>query len=342
MKCTNCGFDAENNSVCPVCGHNLVTETAASVQSAPQNAQAEGAVAYQQPNPPVQGSQPPQSYAQNPYYQPQNTQPYIQQPYPPQQPQQPQQPYAPQQQSAQPYQPQQPQIQANPAFQAPPAPNAPKKSINAGVIVLITIVGAVIVIGIFLAVFSTVFLGSITEKSSEKESAAVYDSDIDVDYDAELFPKLDISKYTVHKVGETVDLGEHGSLTLKTAEKPKGSKVLDEDYIRYAVTLEIKNTTDSDISADIFGCGFYDEDGNDFLSASDNTSYKYDLEYVYSDRSSNFEDKLKPGETATEIIYFNAKKDIGKTYITFEEYFQYDSDADSGTICYEVDLTSIK
>lgn len=336
MKCTNCGFDAENDSVCPVCGHNLVTEAAAPVQSSPQNTQTENAVPYQQP-------QPPQGYAQNPYYQPQNTQPYIQQPYPPQQPQQ---PYPPQQQSAQPYQPQQPQMQANPAFQAPPAPNAPKKSINAGVIVLITIVGAVIVIGIFLAVFSTVFstvfLGSITEKSSEKESAAVYDSDIDVDYDTELFPKLDISKYTVHKVGETVDLGEHGSLTLKTAEKPKGSKVLDEDYIRYAVTIEIKNTTDSDISADIFGYSFYDEDGNDFLSASDNTSYKYDLEYVYSDRSSNFEDKLKPGETATEIIYFNAKKNISKTYITFEEYFQYDSDADSGTICYEVDLTSIK
>lgn len=23
MKCTNCGFDAENNTVCPICGHQI-------------------------------------------------------------------------------------------------------------------------------------------------------------------------------------------------------------------------------------------------------------------------------------------------------------------------------
>lgn len=140
MKCTNCGFDAENNTVCPICGHQI---SPVQNQEPPVNPQ----------NIPPQ----PQPVQQNPYTAPprQNQAPangyYNQNPNPP---------------------------QYNPAPNTPPAPAAPpKKGVKPGIIVLICIVSAVIIAGIVIAVVSqfskTSILGNL--KSASPQNYGVYE-----------------------------------------------------------------------------------------------------------------------------------------------------------------------
>ena len=206
MKCTNCGFDAENNPVCPICGHQLAPVQNSTPPVNPQNI-------------------PPQPVQQNPYTAPQN--PYT---APPRQNQAPANGYYNQNPNPPRY---------NPAPNTPPAPAAPpKKGVKPGIIVLICIVSAVIIVGIIIAVVSqfskTSILGNL--KSVSPQNYGVYE------YETSDPAAIDISGITAHKPGESFEIYGCGTATVTKLEKQTANKPVNPDFDRYALTVEFKNT----------------------------------------------------------------------------------------------------
>lgn len=328
MKCTNCGFDAENNSVCPVCGNKLAEEPAPNNQNITQPEVNPYQNPFAQPKP-----------QQNPY----NNQNYnTQQAYPPRQNPAPQNNFYPQ--SPQPQPPVNPYIQPprqpqnQPPYGAKPYPDyaqntAPKKSkSNAGIIVLLSIVATVVIIGIVLASLSGV-MSTLIPKKSEADVSVIEDDVYDYDYDYD-YPenKLDISAQTLNKVGTPVELKSGGTVTLSKVEKVQ-TNTLDETKAQYAVTIEIKNTTDSDIQSPELGIDYFGEDGQNLLYSSDN-----DVEFLYDETTDNYLDTIKKGETATRVEYIKASTSLGKIYLLFTEYDHSMLTSEEQEICYEVEL----
>lgn len=204
MKCTNCGFDAENNPVCPVCGHQLSPVQNQEPPVNPQNI------------PPQQ----PQPAPQNPYTAPQQQYQapasgfYNQNPNPP---------------------------QYNPAPNIPPAPAAtPKKGAKPGIIVLICIVVTVIVAGIAIAVISQFSPKSVFDVFNSPQP--VYNDVYDYEYETTDPATVDISGINAHKIGESFEVYGCGTATVTKLEKQTSNKPVNPDFDRYALTVEFKNT----------------------------------------------------------------------------------------------------
>ena len=337
MKCTNCGFDAENNPVCPICGYQLA------------------------PNPPRPryDQAPPQTYAapfqgdqtgaapQQPVNQPYARQPYNQPPADPRQPVN--QPYARQPYNQPPADPRQFPGQAAPrndtgSAQQTNAPHqsVPPKKSNAGFIVLICVVGTVILAGVFLAIFSGLIFHS-TESFAEKiknSAGSAADSPVYDYYEPETEDPFDLSKDPAHKVGETVDLSERGSVSVTKLRKSATQPEFDEGTTGYDITVEYKNTTDKYVSFDDLTVNYYSEAGEALEFKYDDSGSDPYLVTLYIDNSSNYFEKIKPGESASEVIHIAVKNEIEKMYVSFENY-SYENGGSERAV-FEADLKNAK
>lgn len=273
MKCPNCGFNAENNSVCPVCGYQLAPK-----QQPPQPAN------------PYQGNQP----------QPQNTysQPVSRPQYPAQQP-----------------------VVPNNA-QA-----APKRGANPWVIVLICVVGIVIITGIVLAVLS----GFMTDRISETAQQPTYVTDYD-SLDIPSVPgTIDIASIKPKKIGESVEISGCGIATVTKLEKQTAGAPLDPELNGYALTIVFKNTRPSAASTPDLFLDFYDADGNNIFGDVESK-----IEILYTDYGGEQYRPVESGETSTQIVYFNAKKELKKAYLRLDNY-DY-SDPQNNEAIYELNF----
>ena len=229
MKCTNCGFDAENNTVCPICGHQI---SPVQNQEPPVNPQ----------NIPPQ----PQPAQQNPYTAPTAPQnPYT---APPQQYQAPAGGYNNQNQPAPQY---------NPAPNIPPLPAAtPKKGVRPGIIVLICIVATVIAAGIVIAIISQFTPKSVFDVFNSQ--TPYYNDVYDYQYETADPATIDISGINAHKIGDSFEVDGCGTATVTKLEKQTSNKPVNPDFNRYAMTIEFKNSRPTEGSfPDLCPC-FYD------------------------------------------------------------------------------------
>ena len=281
MKCTNCGFDAENNPVCPICGHRLAPVQNSTPPVNPQNI-------------------PPQPVQQNPYTAAQN--PYA---APPRQSQAPANSYYNQNPNPPRY---------NPAPNTPPAPAAPpKKGVKPGIIVLICIVSAVIIVGIIIAVVSqfskTSILGNL--KSASPQNYGVYD----YQYETSDPATIDISGINAHKIGDSFEVYGCGTATVTKLEKQTSNKPVNPDFDRYALTVEFKNTRPVEGSLPDLCPYFYDGLGRELTYLPEP-----ELEYLYTDYGGDQYKSVESGKTSTQVIYFDVKNTVKKLYVGLETY----------------------
>lgn len=303
MKCTNCGFDAENNTVCPICGHQIS---------------------------PVQNQEPPVNPQNIP---PQQSQPVQQNPYTA--PTAPQNPYtAPQQQYQAPaggYNNQnQPAPQYNPAPNIPPLPAAtPKKGVKPGIIVLICIVATVIAAGIVIAIISQFTPKSVFDVFNSQ--TPYYNDVYDYQYETADPSTIDISGINAHKIGDSFEVDGCGTATVTKLEKQTSNKPVNPDFNRYAMTIEFKNSRPVEGSFPDLCPYFYDGLGRELTYLPEP-----ELEYLYTDYGGEQYQPIESGKTATQVVYFDVKNTVNKLYVRFENYtVEY---PENSSVYYELEL----
>ena len=303
MKCTNCGFDAENNTVCPICGHQIS---------------------------PVQNQEPPVDPQNIP---PQQSQPVQQNPYTA--PTAPQNPYtAPQQQYQAPaggYNNQnQPAPQYNPAPNIPPLPAAtPKKGVKPGIIVLICIVATVIAAGIVIAIISQFTPKSVFDVFNSQ--TPYYNDVYDYQYETADPATIDISGINAHKIGDSFEVYGCGTATVTKLEKQTSNKPVNPDFNRYAMTIEFKNSRPAEGSFPDLCPYFYDGLGRELTYLPEP-----ELEYLYTDYGGEQYQPIESGKTATQVVYFDVKNTVNKLYVRFENYtVEY---PENSSVYYELEL----
>ena len=302
MKCTNCGFDAENNTVCPICGHQI---SPVQNQEPPVNPQ----------NIPPQ----PQPAQQNPYTAPTAPQnPYT---APPQQYQAPAGGYNNQNQPAPQY---------NPAPNIPPLPAAtPKKGVRPGIIVLICIVATVIAAGIVIAIISQFTPKSVFDVFNSQ--TPYYNDVYDYQYETADPATIDISGINAHKIGDSFEVYGCGTATVTKLEKQTSNKPVNPDFNRYAMTIEFKNSRPTEGSfPDLCPC-FYDGLGRELTYLPEP-----ELEYLYTDYGGEQYQPIESGKTATQVVYFDVKNTVNKLYVRFENYTV--TNPENSSVYYELEL----
>ena len=338
MKCPNCGFDSENNAICPICGNAMPDE---SHTPEPQMYTDSSTNPYQQPATPQYNA--PQYY-KNPYVQ-NHENPYAQQPQEPVY----QQPAAPEY-NAQPYenpyaqQPQEPVYQqpAAPQYNAPQQPNpnaqynytvsAPPKKSNGPAIVVTSVIASVVVVGIVIAILSvTLFNKSILNIADTNDdfSDNYYDDLYDDYYDDYDYDLEEFNDGTIHKIGESYEF-DYGQITLKNAEI---TKKYDDGMRQYAFTIEVKNTTNE---AQIYEL-MYDLLNSKYSFTEDSYDVVGYLEYIYTAGDySDYDFELEPGKATEFVIYYKGIESDNTIYPRIE---LSDSDYNYNAIAfYEVNL----
>lgn len=279
MKCPNCGFDSENQQKCPICGFQFAAEpvTAAKAPEGEVNPYTQGGAGQTNPYPQNNGEVNPYSQplpARSPY------QPQVRQPAPPQA----QSPYA----------------APDMNFGGAPAPQAavPKRQKSAVPYVLCGIAGAVIMAGIALAVFSSIFYNShifdiLSESNGFAEDEYIYSDD----YDDDVYDKDSVyfSDYGYDRgIGDTFSYA-YGGVTLEgiTAEKAES---IGKNLYRYTATVTVSNSTDETI--------FIKPDEH-YVSGSEDSFIVNEIK-LDGDKE---EIELKPGKSESYTIEFIGKKE---------------------------------
>ena len=311
MKCTNCGFDAENSSKCPICGTILTARQEPASQPFEQNPYAQQAPAPQpiEQNPYAQQAPAPQPFEQNPYSQQAPApQPFEQNPYPQQAP------------VPQPFE-QNPYPQQAPSYPSPQPsvqPAARKKSSTAP-IVIGAIMGVVILTGIILCIISSIIYNKgLIESLIEEEynGNSYYDILTDEeeylsdDYDLDSKDALEYYSEASYRVGKPFNYA-YGSVNLTdvTSEEEKSLK---NGILRYTFTIEVTNSSDEIITL------VPSEDLDVFDNSADGTENSLFAESLNIDGD---EDKivLAPGKSAVYTVTMLGKelKDAS-AYITLD------------------------
>lgn len=301
MKCTNCGFDAENNTVCPICGHQISPVQNQEPHVNPQNI------------PPQ-----PQPAQQNPYTAPTAPQnPYTA----PQQYQAPAGGYNNQNQPAPQY---------NPAPNIPPLPAAtPKKGVKPGIIVLICIVATVIAAGIVIAIISQFTPKSVFDVFNSQ--APYYNDVYDYQYETADPATIDISGINAHKIGDSFEVDGCGTATVTKLEKQTSNKPVNPDFNRYAMTIEFKNSRPVEGSFPDLCPYFYDGLGRELTYLPEP-----ELEYLYTDYGGEQYQPIESGKAATQVVYFDVKNTVNKLYVRFENYTV--ANPENSSVYYELEL----
>lgn len=332
MKCHNCGFDAENNAICPICGETMPENTSA---PEPQMNADSNTNPYQQPAKPQYNApqQPANHFAQayeNPYS-PQYENPYAPQTAAQYSPQHYESPYAQQPAEPQYNAPHQPTPSAQNAQSNYPVPVPPQKS-NGAAVVIIAVVASVVAVGIIIAILSvTLFKNSIFNIPDRYDDNYYNDYYDDYDYDYE-----DFNDNTIHEIGETFAF-DYGEITLKNVEI---AKKYDDGKCQYAFTVEVKNVTSEAQTYELW----YDLLDSQYNYANsletEDIGDEY-MEFIYTEGEYNYSDfELKSGEATEFIMYYKSVKNDNTIYpeITLSDY---DYLYFSGTTHYKVDLSKL-
>ena len=340
MKCHNCGFDAENNAICPICGKTMPENTSA---PEPQMNADSSTNPYQQPaEPQYNAPQQPSNHFAQPYenpYAPQYENPYAQQPAAQYSPQHYESPYAQPSQKPVYQQPAEPQYNApqqpNPNFQNTPsnyspAPASPKKS-NGTAVVVTAVVASVVVVGIIIAVLSvTLFKNSIFNIPDR------YDNDHNDYYDDSDYNYEEIKDDTIREIGETFSF-DYGEITLKNVEI---AKKYDDGKCQYAFTVEVKNVTSEAQTYELW-YDLLDSQYNYANSLENKEIGDGYMEFIYTSGDYNYSDfELKSGEATEFVMYYNGLESKNVIYpeITLSDFDYYKF---SGTTHYKVDLSKL-
>lgn len=257
MKCTNCGFEAENNAVCPICGTQLRSEPIViptySYDEATEAARKNNNPGAQSQNPYMQNPAPqnPNPYAQNtapqnpnPYAQnsaPQSPNPYTQSSIP-QYPNPYSQAGAPQYTNV--------YAQDNTRQSAPPKPR--KKAAPMVVAIVMSCIAAA---GIILAVTSSIVYRTGFIENIMKSAERSYESAPEYDYDDGYYDEADqlmdkesdyYYNFGDYSVGIPFEYA-YGTVCLNEVTLTEGTS-LSEGLCRLHCEVEVKNTSDEDIT----------------------------------------------------------------------------------------------
>ena len=205
-----------------------------------------------------------------------------------------------------------------------------KKKSNAGIIILLCIVGLVVIAGIVLASLSGIMNAALSGKATADEAFNNYTPNFDYIYPEN---KLDLSSQTINKIGEPVTLNDGGTLTLTKVEKTKDKMLSDENAAQYAVTVEFKNTTNHKLKAPDIMLNYFNADGENLIYDATNG-----VTFLYDDASANFYESISEGETAVMVEYISVNKNLDKMYLLMTDNVYRQNSIPPQGICYEIEV----